>query len=290
METVESAGSRLFGGAASDKLFYGFSINSSSGRMFGERDVSRRLSDGGIFICLRGESEFFLDLKNYRLKAGDMCVTFPFSILQTVSTSNDFEGFGMGVSVELFHDIQIPSLTDYYLHIKNNPCISLSSAEQEMLTELCRQMVKKYERVDHPFRMEIVNSLFKTLYYEIAAIYKRGKPVIQGAVLRKEMLFRKFLFLAAQSYRQHREVDYYARELCVTARYLSSVVKEKSGMSATKWISGMVIRQAKILLKDSHLSVQQVADALNFANPSFFGQYFKKYTGITPKKFRDGKV
>ncbi|MDR1225210.1 MAG: helix-turn-helix transcriptional regulator [Tannerella sp.] len=274
-------------GAAEGKLFCGFSINSNTGIARNGHGIPQHLSSGGIFICLRGEAEFFLDLESYKLKAGDMCVAFPFSILQIISISDGFEGFGMGAGAALFNDIRIPSLTDYYLYIKDNPCISLSDGEQTMLTELCRQMIQKYERTGHPFRIEIANSMFRVIYCEIAAIYKRSKPVVHEAVSRKDMLFRKFLFLISKNYCRHREVDYYARELCVTARYLSSVIKGKSGLSALGWISGMVIRQAKSLLEDPGLSVQQISDELNFANPSFFGQYFKKYTGTTPKKFRD---
>ncbi|MDR1339267.1 MAG: helix-turn-helix domain-containing protein [Prevotellaceae bacterium] len=287
MKIVESTDSRLSCDAGRNKLFYGFNINIARENIFDCNEIPHQLSDGGVFICRRGESEFFLDLKSYKLKAGDMCVAFPFSILQMISASDDFEGFGMGAGIELFNDIQIPSLTDYYLYIKDNPCISLSETEQKMLTELCRQMILKYECIEHPFRMEIVNSMFRIVYCEIAAIYKKGKPIVQGSVSRKDMIFRKFLFLISKNYLHHREVDYYAGEMCMTPRYLSSVVKEKSGASALGWINGMVIRQAKSLLKANCLSVQQISDELNFANPSFFGQYFKKYTGMTPKKFRD---
>ncbi|MDR1331600.1 MAG: helix-turn-helix transcriptional regulator [Tannerella sp.] len=286
MKESKSTDSRLFNGTSKDKLFCEFSIGGKTGAVLSDREIPRHLSGGGIFICLRGEAEFFLDLKSYRLKAGDMCVAFPFSILQITGISDEFEGFGMGAGAELFNDIRIPSLTDYYLHIRDNPCISLSDGEQTMLTDLCRQMIRKYERTDHPFRIEIAGSMFRVIYCEIAAIYRRGTPIVHGAVSRKDMLFRKFLFLISGNCRRHREVDYYARELCVTPRYLSSVIKEKSGMSALGWISDMVIRQAKSLLEDPVLSVQQISDELNFANPSFFGQYFKKYTGMTPNKFR----
>ncbi|MDR1408656.1 MAG: helix-turn-helix transcriptional regulator [Tannerella sp.] len=288
MKAAALTGDRLSNSATKEKLFYGFSLNSNTGRMLHDLEIPHRLRNGGFFICLQGEAEFFLDLEHYRLKAGDMCVAFPFSILQTVSTGDDPEGFVMVAGIKLFNDIRIPSLMDYYLYIKNNPCISLSEEEREMLTELCRQMIQKYERIDHPFRLEIANSMFRVIYCEIASIYKRGKPIVHESVSRKDMLFRKFLFLVAQNHQQHREIGYYAHEMCITSRYLSSVVKEKSGSSALGWINGMVMRQAKSLLKDSRLSVQQISDELNFANPSFFGQYFKKYTGVTPKKFRDG--
>lgn len=255
--------------------------------MFDTQELPQQLEDGGIFICLGGEADFFLDLKHYRLKTGDMCVAFPASILQPIHRSDDLEGFGFGVNVELFNDIQLPSPMDYYLYIRDNPCISLTEEEQRVILESCQLMIQKTNCHNHPFRREITKSLFRVVYCEIAAVYKKGTPISQEVVSRKELLVRKFLFQMAKKYVKHKEVDYYAQELCVTPRYLSSVIKEKTGNSASFWINDMIIKQAKSLLHDSRLSVLQISDELNFPNPSFFGQYFKKHTGMTPKKFRD---
>jgi AraC-like DNA-binding protein len=262
--------------------FYDF-----EGNFFDANTLPQQLEDGGIFICLSGEADFFLDLKHYRLKAGDMCVAFPASILQPVHKSNDFEGFGIGVTTKLFNNILLPSPMDYYLYIKDNPCISLTDDERKVILESCQLMIQKSNCHNHPFLQEITNSLFRVVYCEIAAVYKKSRPITQEVVSRKELLARKFLFLMAKKYIKHREVDYYARELCVTPRYLSSVIKEKTGNNASFWINDMVIRQAKNLLQNSNLSVLQISDELNFPTPSFFGQYFKKHTGMTPKKFRD---
>lgn len=74
-----------------------------------------------------------------------------------------------------------------------------------------------------------------------------------------------------------------------TPKYLSSIIKQASGESATEWIIHTVIRNAQALLENSQLTVQQVADYLNFPTPSFFGQYFKKHVGMTPKEYRLSK-
>ncbi|MDR2859724.1 MAG: helix-turn-helix domain-containing protein [Mediterranea sp.] len=251
---------------------------------------ARQLMGGVMFICLNGETEFILDMKSYKLKKGDICIAFPFSILQTVSKSDDFERFIIAVSLELIQDIQIPSPTEYYLYIKDNPCIYLDEEEQKMLLELCNMMIQKYALTDHPFRKEITKSIFRVIYFEIASIYTKRNPIVQENVLRKDLLVRKFMFLVAKNYHLHREVEYYANELCITPRYLSSVIKEKTGAGALSWINTMVIRQAKHLLRNNKMSVLQVSDELNFANPSFFGQYFKKHTGMTPKNFRDEDI
>ena len=89
-----------------------------------------------------------------------------------------------------------------------------------------------------------------------------------------------------ENYKQERSVAFYADKLCVTAKYLSLISKEVSGQPAGNWIDEYVILEAKTLLKSSQMSIQEIADSLNFANQSFFGKYFKHHTGISPKEYR----
>lgn len=50
-----------------------------------------------------------------------------------------------------------------------------------------------------------------------------------------------------------------------------------------EWIDELVILEAKALLNSSSMNIQEIADRLNFANQSFFGKYFKHYTGMSLK-------
>ncbi|KAB5217038.1 helix-turn-helix domain-containing protein, partial [Bacteroides ovatus] len=51
----------------------------------------------------------------------------------------------------------------------------------------------------------------------------------------------------------------------------------------------LVILEAKALLNSSSMNIQEIADRLNFANQSFFGKYFKHYTGMSPKEYRKSR-
>lgn len=73
----------------------------------------------------------------------------------------------------------------------------------------------------------------------------------------------------------------------VTPKHLSRTVKAQTGYTAVEWIERFVILEAKVLLKSSNLNIQQIADELNFPSQSFFGKYFKKFTGMSPKEFRN---
>ena len=88
-------------------------------------------------------------------------------------------------------------------------------------------------------------------------------------------------------YKQERSISFYAEKLCLTPKYLSSVIKQATGKLAGTWIDECVILEAKTQLKCSGKSIQQIAEELNFANQSFFGKYFKHHTGMSPSKYKE---
>jgi AraC-like DNA-binding protein len=70
-------------------------------------------------------------------------------------------------------------------------------------------------------------------------------------------------------------------------KYLSQVLKEKTGRTARSYIIQMVILEAKVLLDRLDLSILQIADELHFSNPFHFSRFFKKYTSVTPSAYRN---
>lgn len=100
------------------------------------------------------------------------------------------------------------------------------------------------------------------------------------------MLFNEFMSLLQQYNKRERNVSFYARQLNITPKYLSSVVKEVSGKTAARWIDESVILEAKTLLKYSGMSIQEIAYHLNFSTQSFFGKYFKQHTGTSPSRYK----
>ena len=104
-----------------------------------------------------------------------------------------------------------------------------------------------------------------------------------------ELLMQRFLAEVRTHYKQERRVVYYAERLHITTGYLSTLVHRVSGKSPSDWINDFVVMEAKVLLKSSALTVQQIADELNFPSQSFFGKYFKRLVGQSPKEYREGK-
>lgn len=65
-----------------------------------------------------------------------------------------------------------------------------------------------------------------------------------------------------------------------------SLRKRGGNGTAGEWIENYVTMEAKMLLKTTDLTIQQISAQLNFANQSFFGKYFKNQTGMSPTDYR----
>lgn len=247
------------------------------------------LSIGGVFICLEGQGDVIINEHKYHLTPNTMCVAFPGTIIQSFDADEAFRGYTLAIDIDFIREINIPSANSIYIVMRDNPCMVLSDEQLEAVMRVCRMMHEKNLRSDHPFHKQINAQMLMLLCYELAGIYARYVPVERQPCTRQDVLFRKFLSLLATDITLSREVQYYADKLCITPKYLTIITRQISGRNATSWITHAVILNAKSLLTGTRLTVQQISNRLNFPNPSFFGQYFLRYTGMTPREFRLSK-
>lgn len=253
-------------------------------------NVPHAMRRGGIFICLGGEGYVILNEHKYELRRNTMCVAFPGTIIQGFETGEGFESYTLAINMDFLRDLNIPSANSIHISMRENPCIILSDEELQSIMEICKMMHRKDSRTQHPFHPQINVLTLTLLCYELAGIYMRDIPVKRQPCTRQDMIFRRFMTLLATDIITSREVKYYADKLCISPKYLTIVTRQMSSRSASDWIIRSVIINAKAKLATTNLTVQQIADELNFPNPSFFGQYFLRHTGMTPKEYRRSKM
>jgi AraC-like DNA-binding protein len=269
--------------------FESFVLKGSEKDMLGVEQFPRVVDAAGLCICLEGKGEVGIGAQSYQMKKGDMSVILPNDILFINKISPDFKGYTLACTPDFLSnaEIPIPSRTPIYLFIKDNPCVSLEKNEQDNLVKLCEFLDEYDSRKDHPCREEISRNLGYAIIYEVIGIYKKKQPLRQQPYSRKQALYFEFAQLITKHYKEQKDIEFYAEQLCITSRYLSVVCKEISGTTAKECIDLHIMVNARILLTTTTMTILQISDELNFANPSFFTQYFKKRTGVTPKKYRN---
>ena len=104
--------------------------------------------------------------------------------------------------------------------------------------------------------------------------------------MRTQNVFLQFKRLVHQHCLKERSIPFYANLLHLTPHHLSAVIKKASGQSVMFWINRSIILRAKVLLNTKDMMINEIADRLNFTSPSAFHNFFKRITGLTPKKYQ----
>lgn len=252
-------------------------------------DYPSRLEMGIMAICLRGSTQMSIDLKEYTFEANDMVVILADQIVRQHQQSDDFLCCVFAVSIGFAQEaiLSYRQFLPTLLRIKDDPRVPLKPEEVVSILEYCSFLRQKVNMKDNCFRREIAMSLFHALFYELGNIMNRYAPAAgRQAKTRRDEVFEQFIHLVRDHYKTQRSVAFYAGKLCLTPKHLSNVVKGLTGKSAGGWIDDYVILEAKALLKSTALTILQVSEALNFANQSFFGKYFRQHTGVSPSQYR----
>ena len=84
-------------------------------------------------------------------------------------------------------------------------------------------------------------------------------------------------------------MSYYADKLCISTRYLSTIVRSVAHSSAKEFIDRSVMLEIKMMLQSTDLSVQEIAYRLRFPDQSYLGRFFKKHAGESPTEYRNNK-
>ena len=260
---------------------------SGRGGVFGIENIPKIVEAGFVAICLKGECELMIDNVVYNFKSGQMCVGLTATVVQTLWMSPDLECVLLAANIEFLRNINIPSVSDIFITIRKNPCVTLSNEDMIALPSYFKYIQSVYSRKDHSYRMEITKHILLVICYEIAAVYQKDSLLKKHIYSYKDTVFLNFVRLLSDKHHEERRVSYYAQELCITPKYLSYIIKEVSDKTAAEWIDDFVLRNIKISLSTTALTIQQISDKFNFPNPSFFTQYFKRMTGKTPKEFRN---
>ncbi len=254
-----------------------------------------QLDKSGFFYCKRGAMNLVLDNHAYDIHAGDMYIYPPFSKTYIRQISDDLLGV-VGVADFDFVFTMAASMTNTqnHLYMRENPCISLNAMQRERIDELVALIRRReaseaaYAAMEHSRIIygHLLSSLGKALCCEIIEAYFFNHPIQPLQQDRKDKIFQSFIFSLFQHFRTRHDVAFYAAQQCLTPRYFSSIVREKSGRNALQWITMFVIAEAKKLLADPNPSIKEIAETLGFSNQSFFGRYFKQYVGLSPMAFR----
>lgn len=248
-------------------------------------DPIKFTSNCSIFVK-EGEGKIEIDLLTYDFKGPCIVNIRQGQIIQNAEVSDNFNASFIVLSKRFCDNL--------FVMLKDSP--SYGTATMERVTPVPSAMIDKFQNFYNHLKDIFAGSHgpneYQAMVLAIASFFyecgtKCYLPVLESTQKSSHRLTEKFLSLVQQHFKKERFLDFYAEKLEVSTKHLSRTVKESTGFTAVEWIDRFVILEAKVLLKSTNMSIQQISDELNFGTQSFFGKYFKKHIGRSPKDFRN---
>lgn len=247
------------------------------------------LSDGYIAIlCVEGKASCAVADKIFDIQKNDLFLSHPNQFVENAMTSLDFKARGILMSPAYFESLFLltSNLWNIKMVLTELPLLHLSEDEVRNLSNNMDFLVEKMTQKHLSHHETVIKSLFQAFLYDFLDCIEPKLEKLSYNYTSSEKIFLHFMDLVKCNTPLHRNVKFYADNLCITPKYLSTVCKQNSGKTASAIIRNYAIDNIKRQLRTTDKSVKEIAVAAGFDNLSFFGKYMRREAGMSPRNFR----
>ena len=244
-----------------------------------------------FILVLRGNGTFSINYKKHRYEKRNMILLSFGHFFSIDYLSEDFSCISLYIGEEYIEEMYTTDMfykrVKYAVKMYKNPILSLTESEATLLKKRIHFIVEIIDIEQHHHIKEmILNSLrifFLDLSNIIENIYQENSF---SPPSREENYFVEFLNLLVHHYKKEHLVDFYAQKISISSHYLIQIVKKLTGQTVSDFISHLLYSDARQLLSQPKLSIQQIAHDLHFSDQSAFGKFFKRKSGLSPLQFK----
>ena len=243
------------------------------------------INDHRFGMIINGEAHINFNLQDRHVTAGTLVYLGPGTIINPIRLSDDLRIFGIG----LFTDFPMPFAQGQMPSAFNGQVRDFQLPVGEADISTARHIFDTIWHIVHTedYHRPTVTALVAALMHHYDHLFRLQTDIQAVSRSREQTIFDRFISLVNQNCCEHHQIGYYAERMCLTERYLTTVIRQTSGITAKDWIDRALITRIKIELRHTDKPAAQIAEEMHFANPSFFSKYFHRLTGLTPLKYKN---
>jgi len=228
----------------------------------------------------------------YRLEPGTLFILAPTHSCRIVECSPDLsvrilllDSNGHNLSIHLNYLVKSERWTQTYFH----PVLMLTPAEAKTMRLCLERIIEQIKREECPNRLPFIRlatvwhhvELDNIMQIHMKEITDMGKPLT-----RQQALARELYILIVNNYRKEHQTRFYSEKMCLTPQYINQIATQVFGKTLSAIITDLLFSTARSMLLSSDMSIQEIANELNFADQPSFSKFIKKITGMSPNVLR----
>jgi AraC family transcriptional regulator, transcriptional activator of pobA len=252
-----------------------------------------RLNAFVVGFVTGGNFHLSISNKEYNIEGNNIYFTSPWHIRQYSQISN-WKGYIMFITPDFF--FQHPQ-GEYifrefrFFHTENGMLINTTEKNNELIGGYLEKMFDLLHS-DHPEKMNMLFHYINIFLYECKNAFSANLPQQSTG---KDTTLNNFLhslnnyFIELHKGKMEKAVSlkYVANELHLHPTYLSNLLKQQTGKTAAQLVRERLILEAQSLLKNTDMTVAEVAYYLHFKDNSNFAKFFRHQVGQSPSDYRE---
>ncbi len=246
-----------------------------------------------FLLITGGKSSYTIDKQSFELGAGSFYFTNP-GHLKSFNIEIPLEGYMVTFTETFLKENFLGDLFQQFPFLLNEstPVMKLNEAIIDEMTSMFNIMINEYNG-SSAYKKAILANHLSILLFKTKDLLQSHQVSIKASSRSME-LFNQFKKILNENFKQlltgNADKIYSIKEIAdvmnVHPNYLSNVIKEESGKSASDWVQDRSFAEAQALLKNSSKSVSEIAYSLGFTDSTHFAKFFKKMSGISPSDYR----
>jgi AraC-like DNA-binding protein len=231
-------------------------------------------------------------------KEGTLHCTAPEQIItfNREKEKNSSEGWGLYFHPDLIRNSPLGEKIEEYSFFlyDENEALHLSEQEKQILLSILKQMEYEYNTYADNYSHDLLISNIELMLNYCKRFY--GRQFITRSNHNKDIVsrFDKFISNYFNSGKLKElglpTVKHCAEAMNLSPNYFGDLLKSETGKNAQEHIHYRLLEKAKTILVNTDYTVNEIAYELGFKYPQNFSKLFKKKTGMSPTKFRNGET
>ena len=239
-----------------------------------------------ILYITGGEGVHYLDFDAYPIEPPVLYFISPGQI-HYWETTVPLQGYPMIFTADFLlqgqQDENILHELDFFYTVEETPALTLHGQDAETMANLVHAVVDEFES-ERFSRNSALRSWFHLLLVQAQRLFNSTATTNERNA--PSTLVHHFKQLVTEQFATEQSVQAYADQLAITPNHLSDTVKALTGRTPGQLIRQEIALEAKRLLRHTDLTIAEIGYCLNFDDPSYFGRFFRRETGVSPGRFR----
>ena len=241
-----------------------------------------RIKFNSIIIIMESEGEHNIDFKSYAYKKGTVLFIAKNQVT-SIKVNPNLKAYIVEFTEDFLCAVVKESISDMFDYMRYSPSIQLDDETLESITNNINLLNHQLSQPTDEYKKSIIQSLFQSLLIQLKR--ERVKNII-SMKSKDEKLYNQFIYEVRRNHKYTLRVEDYARVLDISSKTLSRILNRYTSRTTKAYLDEYLLIKIKRYLLDEGLTLQEIANRLEFDEVTNLIKFFKKFENLTPSEFK----